>query len=262
MIPARSAAAQAAAARLAGARLTACAGGATPASPPSDSSAETSAGLDELAKAIDLVNGGRRTTLSHVATVIAGLERRDDVDDLAAAGERSGARTADVAADAAYGKSLAALRDLGASLTSFQRGLDTLATAALSPELDAAQRRLLGTAVAHGRTEVSVTRDFAAAVRSAVPAYDALGARLDEWLRRARAGWYRDSTEAANAYVVLVGDVRAALESGRGALSRADAARTAAVAATTRSFTLARRALAPLTTRPTNVPGSPSELPA
>ncbi|HVE99529.1 MAG TPA: hypothetical protein VNA12_10175 [Mycobacteriales bacterium] len=237
---------------------TGCAGGASPAAP--SAAPQSGPGLDRLDEAIDLVNTGRAASLAHVAAAITGLERRDDLDDLAAAGDRPAATAADPAADATYAKVGVALRDLGGSLESFQRGLGDLAAAAQSPELDTAQRRLIGTAIAHGRAEITATRTLATAVRSGIAAYDTLGARIDEWLRRARAGWYRNREESASAYVVLVGDLRERLEAVRGDVARADSARTTAVSATTRSFALARRALAPLTGRPTEVDVPPSEL--
>lgn len=236
----------------------ACSDGATPA--PTES-VQIAPSLDALDDAITAVNAGRAAVLRHVATVITALERRDELDDLAAAGERTSARSADPASDESYARVAASTRDLGPALEEFQRGLGQLAAAAASPELDTAQRRLLGTAIAHGRAEVAATRAFATQVRAALPAYDELGVRVDEWLRRARAGWYRDQQEAANAYVVLLGDVRERLEAARGAVAHADSARTRAVADTTRSFSLARRALAPLMGRPTEVPLSPTSLP-
>lgn len=216
--------------------------------------------FDQLADAIDLVNDGRATVLERVGKVIDGLERRDAVDGLAAAGDRLGARQSDEPADAAYQQSALALNDVGIAVEAFQRGLDDLAAAARTDQLDAVQRRFLGTVVAEGRAEISATRLLANAVRRALPAYVELGARLDEWLRRARAGWYRDQTEAANAYAVLGSDLRGRLDSARAAVTAADAVRTAAVARTTRALGVARRALAPLTSRPTEVPATPSEL--
>jgi len=109
-----------------------------------------------------------------------------------------------------------------------------------------------------GRAEVSTTRALAASVRTALPAYAEMGVQLDEWLRRARAGWYRNRTEAANAYAVLISPGRPRLEAARVGVTAADGKRVATVARTTTAIGLARRALSPLTTRPTEVAGTPS----
>lgn len=221
---------------------------------PAPTTASAGPSLDDLGAAIDLVNDGRATVLERVRAVIGGLERRDAVDAVAADGDRTAARQLDEAADVVYARTAPALNDVGLAIEAFQSGLDDLARAAVSGELDTAQRRLLGTVVAEGRAEISRTRALAAAVRAALPTYDLLGADLDEWLRRARAGWYRTQREAADAYAVLTADVRDALLAGREGVNVADAARVDAVVRTTRALQVARRALAPLTTRETVVP--------
>ncbi|HVE63662.1 MAG TPA: hypothetical protein VNB94_07670 [Mycobacteriales bacterium] len=229
--------------------------GPPPSPPPVDGS------LDRLADAIELVNDGRASVLERVTAVLVGLQRRDAVDALAAAGDRQGAQQQDGPADVALGRSAPALNDVGIALEAFVQGLDDLAAAAVTDELDATQRRLVESVVTVGRAEVSTTRALAAAVRTALPAYADLGVQLDEWLRRARAGWYRTREEAANAYAVLVAPGRPRLEAARVAVTSADGRRVAAVERSTAAIGLARRALAPLTTRPTEVAGPPSGLP-
>jgi len=236
--------------------MAACSRGADPVPAPAD---PTSSSLDALSAATDLVNQGRATALERARKVTEGLERRDAVDGLASAGDRSAVRSADDAADTAITMALGALDDLGPALAAYQRGIDDLGRAATSSDLSTEQRRLIGTVVAAVRAEISATRDLASAVRAGVPAYTALAGHLDEWIRRARAGWYRNETEAANAYAVLVGDTRAALDRVRAAVARADEARAAAGERTTEALRAARAALAPLTTRPTELP--PSRLP-
>jgi hypothetical protein len=216
--------------------------------------------LDALSDAIELVNQGRATVLERTRKVTAGLERRDAVDVLATAGNRSAVGQADPGADAAMLQALGALRDLGVALAAYQKGIDDLGRAATSPELTPEQRRPLGTVIATARAEISSTRQVAAVVRAAVPAYDALARHLDEWLRRAKAGWYRDQTESANAYTVLVGGTRQVIEVARARIAAADRARTAAAQQTVAALSAARTALSPLTTRPTEVPITPSEL--
>jgi len=234
-----------------------CSRGAAPGPAPP---APVDVSLDRLADAIDLVNDGRATVLERVGVVILGLERRDALDALAAVGDSSGARQLDEPADAAFARSAPAVNDVGIAVEAFQKGLDDLATAALTRELDTSQRRFLGTVVAEGRREISVTRSLANAVRVALPVYGELGAQIDEWLRRARAGWYRSQTEAANAYAVLVGGVRSRLDAAQTAVTTADGARVAAVTRTTTAINIARRSLSPLTTRPTEVAVTPTGL--
>jgi hypothetical protein len=220
--------------------------------------------LDALSDAIALVNHGRATVLERTRAMTAGLERRDAVDVQAVAGDRTAASQSDPGADAAMAQAKGALRDLGVALAAYQKGIDDLSRAATSPELvtelSAAQRRPLGTVVATARAEIAASRQVAAVVRGAVPAYDALAGHIDEWLRRARAGWYRDQTESGNAYAVLVGGTRDAIEAARTKIAAADRARTDAAGRTTAALTAAKLALSPLTTRPTEVPVSPSEL--
>ncbi|HVF21226.1 MAG TPA: hypothetical protein VNA14_13435 [Mycobacteriales bacterium] len=239
------------------AALAACSGGPGSKAEPSTVVAPS---LDALSDAIELVNQGRATALDRARKLTSGLERRDAVDALATTGARSAAGQADPGADEAMTQAVRALDDLGPALEAYQRGIDDLGRAAASPELTTEQRRPLGTVIATARVEISATRALASAVRAGLPSYAALGGHLDEWLRRARAGWYRNEGEAANAYAVLVGDTRARLEQVRSAVSDADAARTTAGNRTTDALRLARAALEPLTTRPTEVVLSPSEL--
>ncbi len=236
----------------------ACDGGGRP---DPKTSAIVAPSLDALSDAIELVNHGRATVLERTRTVTAGLERRDAVDVQAAAGDRAAATQSDPGADAAMTQAKGALRDLGVALAAYQQGIDDLGRAATSPdlatELTAEQRRPLGTVIATARAKIAASRQVAATVRGAVASYDVLAGHIDEWLRRARAGWYRDQTESGNAYAVLVAGTRDTIEAARGRIAAADRARAEAAGRTTAALAVAKQALAPLTTRPTEVPISP-----
>ncbi|MDQ6650554.1 MAG: hypothetical protein M3Z02_10655, partial [Actinomycetota bacterium] len=77
-------------------------------------------------------------------------------------------------------------------------------------------------------------------------AYAGLDATVGTWLGRAVAGWYRSTKEAANAYAVLAGAGRGALDASRSSLAAADSARASAAAGMTAALRTAGEATAAL----------------
>ena len=183
-------------------------------------------GLGRLDAAIGGFNAARTQVLTSTAAVVAGAMALDKADDACATGSASRAAAVRPPARAAGGKVRTAVAALPLLLRAYGRAADELAAAAkAATSLDAGQRAAIDAVVTGGRAEAAAADAFRVAGRTAWPAYDQLNDQQSLWLDRASSGWYRDRQEAANAYAVLLTDLRPALDRARTLLQRVDAAR-------------------------------------
>ena len=183
-------------------------------------------GLARLSAAITAFDAARGPVLRSTGDLVTAAISLDEADDACAAGALTAAKTARSKARAAVPKARAALSILPAQLASYRGALTTLGAAEKdATSLTADQRHALDAVVGGGRAESDASDAFRVAAASAWPAYDRLDAAQSTWLDHRLAGWYRDPTEAAGAYAVLVRPDRSALDTARTLLQRVDAAR-------------------------------------
>jgi len=180
-------------------------------------------GLDGALGAFDRARAALLASGDAVTRAAAAL---DDADAACAQGDRSGARAPRTRARAAVRPARTATTRLPAQVAAYRTAVDRLSAAAGGVRgLAEGQRQALADVVTAGRAEAQAYDAVAAATRRGWPSYSALDRAESTWLERSTAGWYRDRQEAANAYAVLVTDRRAALETARAGLQRADAER-------------------------------------
>lgn len=208
----------------------------------------TSPELTQVDAAVAAVNASRRALLATTGTLPTAATALDGADEACATGDRELAAEAQATARSAIGAADEALAALPQQLTAYRSALGDLQRVGAS--LEPSQERALRAAAAAGEQEAAAQEEFVTAARSLWPSYDALDQAQVTWLERAFAGWYRDRTEAASAYVVLRDPVAAPLEQARSALATADAARRPPIEAMRAALTEADRALAPLRTAP------------
>ena len=182
--------------------------------------------MARLDTAIRGFDTAREQALAPTAAIVTAATALDAADAACAIGVRAEALEARVPARAALPKARTALAVLPLRLKAYGTALlelEAAATAATS--LDEGQRAAVRAVVTGGQAEAAAADAFRVAGKTALPAYDALDRTQSTWLDRSLAGWYRNSTEAANAYDVLIGDQRGALQQARTLLRRVDAAR-------------------------------------
>lgn len=204
-------------------------------------------GIAALGAAITAVNDARSTVLDATAAVAAGAIGLDDVDEAAAAGERAAAKAARDRAATTTRAATEALAALPAQLEAYRAALLALESAEGAAEsLDQAQRGLLAAVGTTGAAEVAAVDALRTTGNGAWATYTRLDRVSATWLERATAGWYRTKQEGRQAYAVLVGDLRQALDKARPALQRADTASRAAARRVSTALKEADAALEPL----------------
>ena len=213
-----------------------------------------STGLPRLDAAIRGFDTTRTRALEQAGATVTAAQALDDADAAAARADRGVAAEARRRSRVAVPAARAALAGLPASLRDYRAGAAELATAArAASSLDGPQRTALAAVVTAAGAEADAVDAFRVAGQSAWPAYAALDEAQGVWLTRTGAGWYRDATESANAYAVLVQDQRLALDRARTLLRRVDVARRPASSAVQTSLRAATVALASLRS-----PGQPT----
>lgn len=219
--------------------LAGCGGGAE--EPPVDP------GIAALSSAITTVSTTRAAVLRATEAVVAGAIALDDVDEAAAAGERAAAQAARARAATTTPATTRALAGLPAQLTAYRDALLALEAAeADARSLDQAQRGLLAAVGTTGAAEVEAVDGVRKTGNGAWATYSRLDRLSRTWLERSSAGWYRTKGEGRQAYAVLLGDLRSALDKARPALQRADTARRAAARRVSVALKEADAALEPL----------------
>lgn len=112
-----------------------------------------------------------------------------------------------------------ALRAVGTGLrsgaASYAEAVEVLSSAAARSRLPAAQSTALTGLITAARGEAAACSALAAIAEQVWPSYRTLAKLEATWLTRARAGWYRDRAEAADAYAVLTSSVRPAVTAAR-----------------------------------------------
>lgn len=199
-------------------------------------------GLGRLGDAISAVSQARAAALTGAARPGAAASSLDRADAACATGERDRCRAArprtPVSATAT------ALRRLPEQVAAYGDELAELAAATGdAPVLTEPQLNALDRVVARGRSEVAALTALRREASRVWPAYSALDRLEATWLERRTAGWYRSTSEAANAYVVLTDEVRPPLSQARPSLSATDAALTRASRAQDQALAQADRAL-------------------
>ncbi len=214
-----------------------------------------STGLARLDAAIVGFDAARTRALAQAGAPVTAARALDDADAAAAQADQGVAAQARRRSRVAVPAARAALAGLAATLRGYRAGAVELAAAArAASSLDDIQRAALNEVVQAAEAESDAIDAFRVAGQSAWPAYASLDEAQGVWLTRAGAGWYRDATESANAYAVLVQDQRLALEQARTLLRRVDVARRPASARVQTSLRAATAALASL--RSPGQPGS------
>ena len=203
-------------------------------------------GVAALGAAINGLNTSRKALLADTNLVVSAAKSFDAGDAAAAVGDRAGMQALRKDIDNRHTKANAAVTRLSARVAAYEKALTALEAAAPARALDDDQRSAITEVVRTGRAEHVAMAAFAAVIKRVWPTYRVLHDDGTTWFTRARAGWYRNSQESANAYAVLVSDDRPALERARTALQKADADRARAAAATSRAITAARTALVDL----------------
>lgn len=204
-------------------------------------------GIAALGSAITAVSTTRAEVLRATEAVVAGAIALDDVDEAAAAGERAATRAARERAEKTTPATAAALAGLPGRLTAYRDALRALAAAeAAARSLDREQRGLLAAVGTTGAAEVEAVDALRTTGNGAWATYSRLDAVSRTWLERSAAGWYRTKAEGRQAYAVLVGDLRVALDKARPALQRADSASRAAARRVSTALKEADAALEPL----------------
>ncbi len=235
---------------LAALALTACGSG-----PVSTRRAQgTTTGLARLDSAIQGFDAARATVVGQTNAIVAGATALDAADAASALGERPQAAAARATARPAVAAARIALAGLPASLQDYRTRVTELAAASsAATSLSAPQRAAVAAVGTASAAEAEAADAFRLAGATAWPAYTDLDEAQALWLTRARNGWYRSTTESANAYAVLVQDQRAALTRARTLLRRVDQARRPVSARVSAALKVAGTALTSL--RAPELPG-------
>jgi hypothetical protein len=220
--------------------LTACQGG--DGGPPREPVTQTRF-LEELSAAIDGVNDARRRLATDGNALSAAATALDAVDAVAVTGNRDAVRNRRPKAAAAAAKAATAARALTKHVRAYGTAVETLAQAPTAG-LDDTQRAAVLGVVRAARDEHRQLRGYATVIASSWPRYERLNEAQVLWLQRASNGWYRDTKEAAGAYVVMTD--REALARDRRSFAGADERRLAAARVAGDAITAARGALASL----------------
>jgi hypothetical protein len=187
---------------------------------------ERDTGLGRLGTAITAFDAARTSVLDATGDVISAALALDAADAACATGATPAVSAARAKARPAMARGRTALSLLPTLLTGYTTALRALSAAEqAATSLSAEQRASLDAVVAGGRAENAASDAFRVAGKTAWPAYVALDTTQATWLDRRLAGWYRDPSEAAAAYAVLVSDNLPSLERARALLQRVDAAR-------------------------------------
>lgn len=117
---------------------------------------------------------------------------------------------------------------LSSGAASYAQAVEVLADAAQRSQLSAAQESALDGVVRAARTEAAACAALAKVAESSWASYRSLAQLQSKWLTRARAGWYRDRKEGADAYAVLTSGVRPTVTAARPKLAAAANERAAA----------------------------------
>ncbi len=214
-----------------------CSGSGTP------QRAVTSSGpLDRLDAAVRAVSADRRDVLAAVAAVQAAAAALDAADEVCATGRGVAARTAHDKAVPLVRAAGTALTRLAAVVPSYRGSL--MSVGAASVAVQGAARQALLRVVTVGTDEADALERFRVSAAGAWPQYVALDAAEDTWIVRAVTPWYRTEREAANAYVVLVEDRRAALDAARSRFGNAAVALRGPTSAQSATLAAADQALA------------------
>lgn len=201
--------------------------------------------LAPLNAAVRSVNEARTALVSDLSAVQRAASALDATDEACATGSGSAARDAHRSAGPAVQAAPTAIAHLAADVTAYTAALNGLEAAQTAAP---AARGALSQAVASGHSEAAATTRFQAAAAAAWPQYAQLDRDESTWITRALTPWYRSASEGANAYAVLVGDTRAALDAARADLAAASERSVAASAATSSALRAADAALSTLRT--------------
>lgn len=197
--------------------------------------------LRRIDAAVAATNGSRAALLDAAGAVPAAATALDAADEACATGTiplAAATRRTARAAAADVPASLAALRK---QVLVYRSALQDLQAAA--GPLEDGQRDVLVQVGRAGEAEAAALAVFGESAGRAWPAYAALSQTQAAWLERAQAGWYRSTSEAAGAYVVLRRPRLAELAQARSLLQAADAARRPATEAMRRQLREADAAL-------------------
>jgi len=104
---------------------------------------------------------------------------------------------------------------LRSGAASYAASVEVLSDAARRSTLPRQQTQALDGLIAAARAEAKASTDLASLAEAVWPSYRSLAELQETWLTRARAGWYRDRKEAADAYAVLTSRVRPAVSVAR-----------------------------------------------
>lgn len=201
--------------------------------------------LAPLDAAVRAISQARATLIRDISAVQAAASALDTADDVCATGKGTAARTAHRTAEPVVAAAQGSLKRLPADVTSYAAALGRLdAVAGTAPSA----REALVQAVGAGREEAAAAGRFQTAAATAWPRYARLDRDESTWITRAVTPWYRSATEGANAYAVLVGSTRPALETARTSLATASEQAVQASTATSTALAAADQALSGLRT--------------
>ncbi len=203
--------------------LAGCGGGSSPAP-----SASPSVPEGPLEAAVLVLNDARRELLLQTGRILRGARRLDYGDDLANRGEREA--LAKIRPDvAAVAKAAGlALVPLARAVTGLDTALNGLEAASSDDRLTAEQRAAVLEVVDAGRDELEASGELSRLASGLWPLYRKLDSAQSLWLSRARAGWYRNKPESAQAYAVMLNPTeRNTLDRGQRQLENVDQRRVA-----------------------------------
>jgi hypothetical protein len=166
--------------------------------------------------------------LDALLTAAAAIDARDA---LGAKGDRSGMRQLVSAHPFSVPQLNAAAIAAPHGAQSYTEAAQVLAGAAAKAELPTAQEAALTQVVEAARNEAAADTELARVAGAFWPRYGSLANLQLKWLKRARAGWYRNTKESADAYAVLTAQARPTVETARPRLEAAATARQQATAA-------------------------------
>jgi hypothetical protein len=195
-----------------------------------------------LGPAITALAQARSAALAGAAAPGRSATSLDRADAACATGERDAARTARPSAPA--GTTATGLRRLSTQAVTYAAGLTDLSRATdAATALSGAQSGALRAVLVTGRAEVAALTALQKDASRVWPTYVALDEAQRTWLERRTAGWYRSTSEAADAYALLTDPLRTRLDTARRTLAARDGALTRASTDQDRALAAADRAL-------------------
>jgi hypothetical protein len=221
--------------------LAACSPGGSHDNGPSDN------GVAAVEAAVPALERSRSASAGQLDTVLQSAAAIDARDAAGVKGDRSGMRQLVQAHPFTATQLATVVAALPSGAQSYVNAAEVLAGAATRADLPAAQRTALTAVVQAARGEAAAGKELARVEAYFWPRYARMAELQATWLTRARAGWYRDAKESADAYAVLTAQARPPLEGARSRLSTAATARARATAAYAAAVTAFRA-----------VPASPS----